>query len=384
MKSPFLDALEQRVLLADGAMGTLLQARGVPSSACPDAQALEQPDIVRRVHEDYIAAGADIIETDTFGANRFRLQRYGLADRVRDINFRAARLARDAREISGHPVFVAGAVGPTGRMLASVGDVRPDEVRAAFREQAEALLEGGVDLIILETMPDLAELREAVLAVKEACDLPVIAQMTFQRDRRTMGGEPPDEVANIAATLGADVAGVNCSLGPQSALEVIESMSAQTSMRLSAMPNAGLPRFMDRRLVYPSTPEYFAEYARKLVEAGANIVGGCCGTTPEHISAMREALDAGVEPSGPRVASRDVPVAENGPVTVSPPPAATRKTTPHARCARNSPPASSSSASSWIRRVASTRARRSKARRTSRRSASTASTSATARWRACA
>ena len=320
MKSPFLDALEQRVLLADGGMGTLLNARGIPNSACLDAQVIEQPDIVRRVHEDYIAAGADIIETDTFGANRFRLQRYGLADRVHEINFRAARLARDAREISGHPVFVAGAVGPTGRMLASVGDVRPDEVRAAFREQAEALLEGGVDLIILETMPDLAELREAVLAVKEACDLPVIAQMTFQRDRRTMGGEPPDEVANIAATLGADVAGVNCSLGPQSALEVIESMSAQTSMRLSAMPNAGLPRFMDRRLVYPSTPEYFAEYTRKLVEAGANIVGGCCGTTPEHISAMREAL--GQEwnrRGGAAVAARESGVAGNGAVTVRAP-----------------------------------------------------------------
>ena len=290
MNNPFLDALQQRVLLADGAMGTLLHARGVPNSACLDALVVEQPDIVRRIHEDYIAAGADIIETDTFGANRLRLQRYGLADRVHELNFRAARLARDAREISGHPVFVAGAVGPTGRMPATVSDVKPEEMRAAFREQVEALLEGGVDLIILETMPDLAELREAVLAVKECCDLPVIAQATFQRDRRTMGGEPPDEVANVAASLGADVAGVNCSLGPQSALEVIESMSAQTSMRLSAMPNAGLPRFLDGRLVYPSTPEYFAEYARKLVEAGANIIGGCCGTTPEHTAAMREAL----------------------------------------------------------------------------------------------
>src|SRR5439155_25564972 len=197
---------------------------------------------------------------------------------------------RDAREISGHPVFVAGAVGPTGRMLATVGDVTPEEVRAAFREQVEALLEGGVDLLILETLPDLLELREAVLAVKDACDLPVVAEMTFQRDRRTMGGEPPDEVANIASSLGADVAGINCSLGPQSVLEVVEQMSANTSIRISAMPNAGLPRFVDGQLLYPSTPDYFAEYTRKLVEAGANIVGGCCGTTPEHTAAMRESL----------------------------------------------------------------------------------------------
>jgi homocysteine S-methyltransferase len=290
MKSPFLAALESRILLADGAMGTLLHARGVPTSACLDATVIENPDLVRRIHEEYIAAGADIIETNTFGGNRFRLARYGLELKVRDINFKAARLARDAREISGHSVFVAGAVGPTGRMLATVGDVTPQEVRAAFREQVEALLEGGVDLLILETLPDLLELREAVLAVKDACDLPVVAQMTFQRDRRTMGGEPPDEVANIASSLGADVAGINCSLGPQSVLEVVEQMSANTSIRISAMPNAGLPRFVDGQLLYPSTPDYFAEYTRKLVEAGANIVGGCCGTTPEHTAAMRESL----------------------------------------------------------------------------------------------
>ena len=291
MKHPFLTALEERILLADGAMGTLLQSRGVPNTACLEAIVLDDADKIRRVHEDYIAAGADIIETNTFGANRFRLAKHGLERKVHEINFKAARLARDAREIHGHPVFVAGSIGPTGRMLAAVGDVRPQEVRAALREQAEALLEGGVDLIILETFPDIAELREAILAVKECCDLPIVAQATFQRDGRTYGGEPPDEVANVASSLGADVAGVNCSLGPQSALEVVEQMAANTAIRVSAMPNAGLPRFMDQRLVYPSTPDYFAEYARKLVVAGANIVGGCCGTTPEHTAAMRRALD---------------------------------------------------------------------------------------------
>ena len=291
MKHPFLTALEERILLADGAMGTLLQSRGVPNTACLEAVVLDDADKVRRIHEDYIAAGADIIETNTFGANRYRLARHGLEKRVHEINFKAARLARDAREIHGRPVFIAGAIGPTGRMLAAVGDVRPQEVRAALREQAEALLEGGVDLIILETFPDIAELREAILAVKECCDLPIVAQATFQRDGRTLGGEPPDEVANVASTLGADVAGINCGLGPQSALEVVEQMAANSAIRISAMPNAGLPRFMDQRLVYPSTPDYFAEYTRRLVVAGANIVGGCCGTTPEHIVAMRHALD---------------------------------------------------------------------------------------------
>ncbi len=290
MKSPFLTALETRVLLADGAMGTLLFSRGIAANACLEALVLEQPDVIRRAHEDYIAAGADIVETNTFGANRFRLARHGLESRVRDINFRAARLARDAREISGHPVFIAGSIGPTGRMLATVGDVRPEDVRAAIREQADALLEGGVDVIILETFPDIAELREAILAVKACCDLPLVAQATFQRDGRTYGGEPPDEVANVASSLGADVAGINCSLGPQSALDVIEQMAANTSIRLSAMPNAGLPKRVEDGMVYPSTPQYFAEYAKRLVIAGANIVGGCCGTTPEHTAAMREEL----------------------------------------------------------------------------------------------
>jgi homocysteine S-methyltransferase len=291
MKSPFLTALEERVLLADGAMGTLLYSRGVPQSACIEALVLDQPDVVRRVHEDYIAAGADIIETDTFGANRYRLAKHGLESKVRDLNFRAARLARDAREIHGHPVFIAGAIGPTGRMLAAIGDIRPDEVRSAIGEQCEALLEGGVDLIILETFPDLAELREAITAIKSACDLPVVAQCTFQRDNRTLGGEPPDEVANVTAALGADVAGINCSLGPHNALEVIERMEAASSIRLSAMPNAGLPKYVDNRLVYRATPEYFADYTKRLVLAGASIVGGCCGTTPEHTAAMRDMLE---------------------------------------------------------------------------------------------
>lgn len=292
MKSPFLQALEDRVLLADGAMGTLLFARGVPQNAALEALVLDKPELVRKAHEEYIAAGADIIETNTFGANRYRLAKHGLESKVHDINFRGARLARDAREIHGWLGFVAGSIGPTGRMLGNVGDIKPEEVRAAIREQADALIGGGVDLIILETFPDLAELREAIAAVK-ACDsaIPIVAQCTFQRDNRTMGGEPPDEVANVAASLGADVSGINCSLGPHNALEVIERMAGASSIHLSAMPNAGLPKFVDNRLVYRAAPEYFAEYTKRLVLAGASIVGGCCGTTPEHTAAMRDMLD---------------------------------------------------------------------------------------------
>ncbi len=291
MKNPFLAEVERRVLLADGAMGTILHERGIPPSACLDAVGLDQPDLVRKLHEEYIAAGADIIETNTFGGNRMRLGRYGLQDRVHEINFRAARLARDAREISGHPVFVAGAVGPVGRRLVAVAaEPTSADLRAAFQEQVEALLEGGVDLIVLETFPDLIELGEALLAVRASCDLPVIAELNFQRDGRTLAGEPPDECANVLQSLGADAAGVNCSLGPQAALDVIEQMAAASSIRLSAMPNAGLPRLVGGRMYYPSTPEYFAEYARRLAMAGANIVGGCCGTTPAHITAMRQAL----------------------------------------------------------------------------------------------
>ncbi|HXK34175.1 MAG TPA: bifunctional homocysteine S-methyltransferase/methylenetetrahydrofolate reductase [Dehalococcoidia bacterium] len=312
MKHPFLDALEKRILLGDGAMGTMLQARGAARNACLEALVLDQPDVVHRIHEEYIAAGADIIETDTFGANRFRLAKFGLQDQVRDINFRAARLARDAREISGQPVFVAGSIGPTGIMLAGE---RAADVRDAIREQAQALLEGGVDLIMLETFPDIAELREAIVAVKE-CGLPVVALAAFARDGRTAAGEPPDEVANVAAALGADVAGVNCSSGPQTALEVIEQMAA-SSLPLCAMPNAGLPRYVEDRLVYPSTPEYFAEYAKKLALAGANIVGGCCGTTPEHTAAMRATLDQEWNRKGRAASVADAPPA---PVTIVTPP----------------------------------------------------------------
>ncbi|HEY7350987.1 MAG TPA: bifunctional homocysteine S-methyltransferase/methylenetetrahydrofolate reductase [Ktedonobacterales bacterium] len=303
MKEPFLERLQQGPLLADGAMGTLLYSR-LPGAAararCFDEVTLSRPELVRAIHQEYIRAGAQIIETNTFGANRSKLANYDLADKVRQINIGAARLAREVREITGESVFLAGAVGPSGRPLQAPLTVERDEqrvleLRAIFREQVEGLLEGGVDLIILETFSDLAELRQAVLAVKESCDLPVVAQMSFGEDGRTLGGQSPARVALALAELGADVIGANCSVGPSGTLDVIEEMAVAVrrlpQVTLSAQPNAGLPSRIEQRFLYVSTPEYFADYAQRFAAAGVRLIGGCCGTTPRHTLAMRQALD---------------------------------------------------------------------------------------------
>jgi len=290
MAHPFFAALERRVLLADGAMGTLLRDRGVPAAACLDEQNLSNPDLVRTLHEEYLTAGAEIIEANTFGANRLRLRPFGLADRVREINIRGAEIARESiRE--HHQAFVAGAIGPVGVGLAGGGDVTLKQAHKAFVEQAEALVAGGVDLIVLETFATLAEAREAVLAVREAArELPIIALITFQRDGRTWTGEEPAEVARELHSSGADVVGVNCVTGPQAALDIIEEMAKAAKVKLAALPNAGNPRVSEREVTYPVSPRVFAEYVPRFAGAGCVIVGGCCGTTPEHIAAMRDAL----------------------------------------------------------------------------------------------
>jgi homocysteine S-methyltransferase len=240
-----------------------------------------------------------MIETNTFGANRAKLANYDLADKVHEINVRAGRLAREVREITGESVFLAGAVGPSGRplqapLMGERDERRLLELRAIFREQVEALLEGGVDLIILETFSDLAELRQAVLAVKESCDLPVVAQMSFGEDGRTLAGQSPARVAQVLAELGANVIGANCSVGPSGTLDVIEEMAVAvrhlSDVMLSAQPNAGLPSRIEQRFLYVSTPEYFADYAQRFAAAGVRLIGGCCGTTPRHTAAMRQAL----------------------------------------------------------------------------------------------
>jgi len=301
MEHPILNQLSQRPLLCDGAMGSLLYARGVTYEQCFDALNLSQPELIANIHREYISAGAEIIETNSFGANRAKLEAYNLGDRVREINFRAVRLAREAREISGKSIFVAGAVGPTGRPLQAPDERRLIEVRANFQEQIEALQEGGADLLILETFSSLAELRQAILAAKEVGGLPIIAQMSFYEDGHTLSGQSAARVAAVLNDMGVDVMGANCSVGPAATLDALEEMVAEvhryqdgTQSRthlFSAQPNAGLPTRIGNRFFYVATPEYFADYALRFAKAGVQLIGGCCGTTPHHIAAMRKALD---------------------------------------------------------------------------------------------
>lgn len=290
MRSPFLDRLERGPVLADGAMGSQLYARGISYERCFDELNLTDPALIQRIHRDYIRAGAELIETNTYGANRFKLAQFGLEDRVRDINFRAVKLAREAREEVGDPVFLAGAIGPLGLPLTSAGAPLHPEAGDAFREQTEALLEAGADVIVLETFSDLMELREAIVAVQASCDLPIVAQVSLTDDGRLLTGETPADVARLLASFQVDVMGVNCGVGPQSTLDAVQQMALPLFAQLSAMPNAGAPSRQEGRYVYISTPEYFAEYARRFVDAGVRLIGGCCGTTPAHVAAMKQAL----------------------------------------------------------------------------------------------
>ncbi|HZG68909.1 MAG TPA: bifunctional homocysteine S-methyltransferase/methylenetetrahydrofolate reductase, partial [Herpetosiphonaceae bacterium] len=241
-----------------------------------------------------INAGAELVETNTYGANRIRLAPYGLADKVREINFRAMKLAREAREIVGASTLIAGAVGPLGQALHPFGQVNPDEARAAFAEQIGALLEQGADLLLLETFGDLRELLIAIEAAHVVGDLPIVAQMSFAEDGRTALGNTPEEVVLALHERNVAMIGVNCSVGPQRVFKVLEAMHlAAPTARLAAQPNAGWPTERNNRVFYPSTPEYFAGYARRMIEElGVSLVGGCCGTTPEHLAAMRTALTA--------------------------------------------------------------------------------------------
>ena len=279
-------------LLCDGAMGTLLYARGVSLDACFDVLNLNKPRVVQSIHADYIAAGADCIETNTFGANRFKLAAHGLERQVREINRRGVALARDVRESSGRDVFVLGSIGPLGKYLAPLGTVSPDEARAAFHEQAEALLEGGVDAFVVEPFSDLDEVALAVTAIRAITDVPIIAQMAFTDDGVTFTGRPAAEVARALCALPIQALGANCSVGSSTLYEVLEQMRPEAgSLPLCIQPNAGLPSRIGERLIYLSSPAYMAEYAERMVGAGARLVGGCCGTTPQHVAAMREALD---------------------------------------------------------------------------------------------
>ncbi len=291
MKGPFRERLETGpAIIADGAMGTQLYERGVRYDECFDAQTIERPDIVEEIHREYIAAGAELIETNTFGANRAKLAAWGWESRVAEINRAAARLGRAAREVCGESVFVAGSVGPTGRTLEPFGNAETAEIFAIFHEQISALLEGGVDLLVLETFGDLAEIAVAIGAARALTDLPIIAQMTFDEELLTPRGHSPEQVVAALGKLDVDAIGANCSVGPSALLTLSERMLGAGVRRVAIMPNAGWPTRMGDRVIYLSSPEYMAESARRMVELGVSIVGGCCGTTPAHTRAMRLAL----------------------------------------------------------------------------------------------
>src|SRR4051795_11890079 len=286
---PFLEAIAERVLVCDGAMGTMLYAKGVFINKSFDALNVTQPDLVADVHQEYVRAGADVIETNTFGANRIRLGPFGLADRLHEINEQGARIARHAAR---EQAYVAGAIGPLGIRIEPWGKTGVDEAREYFREQARALADGGVDLFILETFRDLNEMTAAIDAVRAVSDRPIVAQMTTEEDGNTLDGTPPERFAPELERRGATIIGVNCAVGPAPMLETIERMKAVTGVRLSAQPNAGKPRDVEGRNIYLCSPEYMASYARRFILHNVRVVGGCCGTTPEHIRQIKLAVRA--------------------------------------------------------------------------------------------
>src|SRR5438477_1845692 len=286
---PFLDAIDDGVLVCDGAMGTMLYAKGVFINKSFDALNVTQPDLVAEVHQEYVRAGADIVETNTFGANRIKLGSFGLADRLHAINEQGARIARHAAD---DRAYVAGAIGPLGSRIEPCGKTGVDEARGYFREQAHALADGGVDLFILETFRDLNEIGAAIEAVRRVSDLPIVAQMTTEEDGNTLDGTPPEQFAPELERRGATVLGVNCAVGPAPMLDTIERMAAVTRLQLAAQLNAGRPRDVEGRNIYLCSPEYMASYARRFILHNVRMVGGCCGTTPEHIRQIKMAVRA--------------------------------------------------------------------------------------------
>ncbi len=287
---------EDRVRIFDGAMGTMLYNKGVYINRSYDELNLSSPDLVTEIHREYLKAGAEIIETNTFGASRLKLAQQGLDDRLAEINFAAAKLARQAIESARHEAFVAGAISPLGVRIEPYGPTSMDEAREMFREQAQALLEGGVDCFVLETFHDLAEIEQAIKAIRDVGDVPIFAQMTINDHLQTAYGTPLEIITTrldkLLDTNGIDVMGLNCSVGPNAILAAIDKIRPLTTRRLSAQPNAGNPRDVQGRQMYMASPEYMAKYAKRLISAGAKFVGGCCGTTPEHIKLIVDAVRA--------------------------------------------------------------------------------------------
>jgi len=302
---PFRNLLESDgIHVVDGAMGTMLYAKGVYINRCYDELNLSNPDLVREIHTEYVRSGADIIETNTFGATAHNLQQYGLEANLHEINALAVRIARDA---AGDRAYVAGAIGPLGLRIEPYGPTSYDEAKDLFKAQAAALLEGGVDLFCLETFSDVSEIRQAIRAIRELCDLPIIAQMTIMTDGNTLFGTTPELFTERLDQWGADVIGLNCGVGPAIILNALEKMRTVTKKKLSAQPNAGLPRDVQGRQFYMCSPEYMSKFAKRFIQAGAKFIGGCCGTTPAHIKLISDAVRAAsprAQRGGPGLAAR--------------------------------------------------------------------------------
>ena len=269
----------------DGAMGTMLQQGGLKPGACPELMNIENPDVVKNIHRAYINAGSTIITTNTFGASSLKLSHYNLADKMREINLAAVKIAR---EVAGDKIKIAGDIGPTGKFISPLGDLDFEDAYKIFSEQASALAEGGADFIIVETCIDIQEMRAALLAIKDICNLPVICQLSYSEDGRTVTGTSPQEAAIILDSMGADIIGVNCSLGPEQLISVVKILAENTNKPITVQPNAGMPYLENGVTKFPMDAKTFGSYGEKLVEAGANYLGGCCGTTPEHIRELAD------------------------------------------------------------------------------------------------
>lgn len=304
MTQSFLDALRERVLIGDGAMGTQLYARGVFLNRAFEDLNLTEPDLVVGVHQAYVRAGAEIVETNTFGANRVKLASFGLADKVTAINVAGARIARHAARDAA---WVAGSMGPLGVRVEPWGKTGLDEAEAIFAEQAQGLADGGVDLFVLETFRDVNEIGAAIRAIRGVCDKPIVAMLTTAEDGNTLDGTPVEQFGPQLVDFGADVLGVNCSVGPAAMLDTVERLvKAVPGALLAAMPNAGKPRDVDGRNLYLCSPDYMASYARRFVAAGVRLIGGCCGTTPDHVKQIAQAVHALGAPARPNPGHPDV------------------------------------------------------------------------------
>jgi homocysteine S-methyltransferase len=315
MNNPLLERLDKGLLLGDGAMGSLLYEHGIPFSECYEELNVTRPELIQDIHRSYIQAGAQVIETNTFGGNRYRLAEHGRANKVREFNLKGAKIARQVRDIAGEPVLVAGSIGPLAQNVVPGGTLTWESAQDAFKEQIEALMEGGVDFLLFETFTDFHELSQALMVARSVTDFPIVAQAIFTEEGRMFSGQEPEEFLLKMRELGADVVGINCHMGPQGSLAIVEKLAnaAGNFPYLSAHPNAGLPMRVRGRYYYEANPEYFGGYVSKFMELGVKYLGGCCGTTPEHIAIMREQISKYKPQEGRKISV-------NGTGTLSAPP----------------------------------------------------------------